>query len=429
MPLFTAPNSRRINPRNRARLAVEQLERRDLLSAPSVMTIANAEYAQDSMLTRTDVIDLLETVAGTEQAVFTNGKVSFQPVSEPGPSAPLPAQSLSDLRSIVANPGQWGMTADVADLAGNVVGYNLANEHYKYNTLLAGGKLAPNDPAYMLSDLIGKWFLGNDEPAIPKVDTYRPAHGTLFGPNGPKPSDIAQGAADDCYFLSNLGEAALQSPQTITNMFIDNGDGTYTVRFFEDDAATNHVPEAQYVTVDRELPVNSGDGFVYANRNFDGASTTNIYNAANILWVALAEKAYAQLAEEGWSRGTYSAPVNSYASLDQGENLLAGKQITGKYAGANLKLQDDTPAEALATMQILAADFAAGDLLTDCSLKQGANNIHVIPSHVYFVTAIDISSDSITLTNPYMNHNVRTVTLKLDELIAEFGTELAVVHV
>ena len=71
--------------------------------------------------------------------------------------------------------------------------------------------------------------------------------------------------------MAALAEIAYRSPATITSMFIVNGDGTYTVRFYNNG-------KADYVTVDSQLP--SG----YAS-------------IANELWVGLAEKAWAQFYE------------------------------------------------------------------------------------------------------------------------------------
>ncbi len=111
--------------------------------------------------------------------------------------------------------------------------------------------------------------------------SYSPVSGSLFGANGPSYLDVQQGQVGDCWLLSSLAETAARYPSDIRNMFTDLGTAMesgsvvelYKVRFFN----TAGVPT--YVTVDTELP--SGGGYY--------AHTTN-----GVLWVAMAEKAYAQ---------------------------------------------------------------------------------------------------------------------------------------
>src|SRR5207244_2789506 len=98
-------------------------------------------------------------------------------------------------------------------------------------------------------------------------------------------SDVVLGnSANDHYQGS-----ALRNPSAIENMFIVNGDGTYTVRFFNGSSA-------EYVTVDSFLPTDSSGSFVFANMGGQASSSSNE------LWVALAEKAYVQLNECTWLR-------------------------------------------------------------------------------------------------------------------------------
>ena len=426
MKPITSLLRRRTQVPGRVHLVLERLEGRELPSASPlvpqvpdrIFQIAEAEYAQDNnTLTRTDVINLFDTVAGTEKAIFTDGIVSFKTVSAPDLSALLSIQSVSDLQNIVESSAEWGMAPDVANLAGKVVGYNLANEHYQGKDLLPSGQLAAGDPARALHDLVEKWFEGADLPAIGVGGaTYQTAKGTLFGPNGPLASDVAQGAAGDCYFLSNLAETAQQAPQTIENMFIDNGDGTYTVRFYEYDSSTN-TSTPDYVTVNSKLPANCKGQFVYANADFGGHST-NIDSSKNVLWVALAEKAYAQLAEEGWSRANWSASdaVNAYKSINIGDNRIAGQQITGSLSAVWVSILDHNSTQANTTITTLAADFQAGDLITICTDDKKMTVSGLGDNHVYYVTAIDVADGTITLTNPYWDHGKKVLTLTLAEL-------------
>ena len=118
--------------------------------------------------------------------------------------------------------------------------------------------------------------------------------------------------------MSSLGEAALKNPSIITNMFVVNGDGTYTVRFYSSG-------RAQYVTVDSYLPTNSSGQLIYANL---GAMFNN---SGTELWTALAEKAYAQINEMGWLRsGLPGNGQNSYSAIEGGYIYAALGQITGQ---------------------------------------------------------------------------------------------------
>ncbi len=147
---------------------------------------------------------------------------------------------------------------------------------------------------------------------------YTPVSGSLFGPNGPSYLDVEQGAVGDCWLLASLAEVAARDPADIQNMFaadgttVENGStvSLYTVRFF------NYAGAAHYVTVDTELP--SGGGY------YD-------HPANGVLWVALAEKAYAEANGAGIV-STSDPDQNSYAALNCGDPSWALQAITGKPA-------------------------------------------------------------------------------------------------
>ena len=79
--------------------------------------------------------------------------------------------------------------------------------------------------------------MGTDLPnpgssVLPSQDvTYESVAGSLF-PHTPTITDEHQGEFGDCYFISSLGTIASSNPAAIENMIINNGDGTYTVRFY-----------------------------------------------------------------------------------------------------------------------------------------------------------------------------------------------------
>ena len=122
----------------------------------------------------------------------------------------------------------------------------------------------------------------------------------------------------DCWLLSSLAEVAARDPADIRNMFtadgtaVENGStvSLYKVRFF------NSAGVAEYVTVDTELP--SGGG--YYDHPVNG-----------VLWVALAEKAYAEANGAGIVT-TGSVGSDSYAALNDGDPAWALQAITGKSA-------------------------------------------------------------------------------------------------
>ena len=133
----------------------------------------------------------------------------------------------------------------------------------------------------------------------------------MFGPNGPAYTDAEQGDLGDCYLISSLATVAKASPQVIENMFIDNGDGTYTVRFFTPDGTPD------YVTVDTMLP-SSGGSPVYEG-----------LGAGDSLWLPLAEKAYAQWNQTG-NEGRDG--TNTYASIEGGWMDVVNQQVLNQPA-------------------------------------------------------------------------------------------------
>lgn len=93
------------------------------------------------------------------------------------------------------------------------------------------------------------------------------------------PADVYQGALGDCYFLATIAGFAATRPELLKDAITDNQNGTYTVRFFEDDPTFGI--QATYVTVDDDLPLRDGQP-VYAQ------------TPAGELWPAVLEKAYAK---------------------------------------------------------------------------------------------------------------------------------------
>ncbi len=359
--------------------------------------LAQIDDERDGSITRNDFVELLEAVASR------------------GPVTDAELTSLENLlaTSAVSIPGY------VQNLADKVVDGNPANMLYQDENL--GNLTAGSSPTQVL-DLVGKWFYGTDNPSTdgnPAIGVgYQNtlASGTLFGSSGvPNYNDVAQGEDGDCYFLAALGQLAIQTPTTIENMFTNNGDGTYTVEFFN-----NGVPD--YVTVDGYLPTASDGEFAYANC-YQYGQPTFVASSANVLWVALAEKAYSQLSEEGWSRP--GEAINGYDSISGGNSSIVMEQITGSTTGQTLIISDNTPAQLAAGVAQLVSALSQNDLVCFGTPAGPLFNNGVLPNgdvldatHLYTVQSYDTTTGIITLINPYDDGaGTRVVQIDLNTLL------------
>ncbi|MBD0265780.1 MAG: hypothetical protein ICV78_24575 [Tolypothrix sp. Co-bin9] len=226
-----------------------------------------------------------------------------------------------------------------------------------------------------MEKLVGKWFLGSDRPTASNGASYQAINGSLFK-NGISADDVKQGILGDCYYLATLSSIAREKPNYIKNMFIDNGDNTFTVRFFNNAVAN-------YVTVDRYLPTNAYGQLIYAS---SGSSNKN---SSSELWVALAEKAYAQLGESGWSRPSYT--TNAYSSIAGGWMDYATSQVTGLDA-AGKEVTNMTKTQLI--------DLVNSNKVLTAGFVYGAD-YGVVNNHAYTVTNYNAANGTFSLRNPW----------------------------
>ena len=185
-------------------------------------------------------------------------------------------------------------------------------------------------------------------------------------------------------------------------MFTDNGDGTYTVRFYHQ--LSNGTQSPEYVTVDKYLPTQDGN-LIYANAGKSVTSTNTV------LWAALAEKAYAQLATSGWSRPGWT---KGYESLNLGQ---------GKTPAASMQQIMGEKSLTVPTFNTLLQDVQAGMLVTLGSKYADymPSGSPVIPAHVYYVTGYDATTKTFTVVNPYGWKGDGTLHLTLARIEDYFG--------
>ena len=281
------------------RLDLELLECKRLLVMYHDTGVAQlmSRYYADQQLSRAEVISLLQSTAD-------NGG--------------LEVNELRDIRTMCANAA---MPNHVRSLTKNLLDSpaNAAVSRIDLNRLSDQAL-----PASTVMRLIDKWFYGKERPLIPSTAEYRSVAGQLFV-GGASRNDVDQGKLGNCWLMASLAAVADKFNSNIREMFIDNQDSTFTVRFYR---FTGRTYVEDYVTVDRFLPVAKTTGrAVFAEFGRQAS------DSKNELWVALAEKAYAQWNQSGFAqRGSGKDGQNDYAALAGGSARVALGQITGSAA-------------------------------------------------------------------------------------------------
>jgi hypothetical protein len=311
----------------------------------------------DGSISRNDMIQILDKVVGEGSTVSST--------------------DFGDLKTILSDAATLNMPAYVQVLAGDVINGNTANATYQGQTL---GNLAAGSKSSVLSELVGKWFLGTDTPGLPAGLTYRAAAGSLF--NGtPSNRDEIQGALGDCYFISSLGSIADASPAAVQNMFLYNGDNTWTVRFYYNGAA-------DYVTVNNMLPVNSAGQLVFADYGGKASSTSNT------LWIPLAEKAYAQWNQTG-REGRDGTDL--YSSIAGGWMADVDAQVLG-HSAASYNLTASSQAALVSAMN----NHLAVTIGTDTSNSSNDSLAYgLYGSHAYVIIGYNSAAGTFILYNPW----------------------------
>lgn len=307
----------------------------------------------------------------------------------------IDATEFNDLKKMVSSSTLFGSFDHVWKLSQYIVSGSAANARYQGQAL---GNLAAGSTAAQMEKLIGKWFFGLDRPTA--SGAYRQAAGTLFV-NGAAYGDIKQGYVGDCYFMASLAEVAHKNAGTITNMFIVNGDGTYTVKFFNQGTAA-------YVTVDSYLPTDSAGRLIYAGMGKYASST------ANELWTMLAEKAYVQLNEMGWQRaGLSGSGQNSYSAISGGYIYAALGHITGSATTPFTSTTSSTSFTAFVTA------FNGGKMIGFASKSTPASST-VVGNHAYAVVGYNATNQTVTLFNPW-GTEYGLVTMTWSQIHANFS--------
>ncbi len=367
--------------------------------------IADGQLSREDWIGAGGIFDTIENDGSVNSSEFASMQVLLRNAS----ILDMPSQSFGN--------GTVPMYGYVYNLANKVVNGDYANATYQGQSL---GNLASGSTANQLELLVDKWFLGMDHPDAGHNYSYVEANGNpLFGPNGPLMTDINQGNDGDCFYLSSLGSIlskqlagsnpnyiGVYNPATGDNpsgFFINNNDGTYTVRFYYQSQTTGSwVPD--YVTVDQFFPTTlTGNKiqWVYANAYADFSNTSTP------LWVAMMEKAYVQEnASARWSPSTTPSDVtNNYQTIS---GLYDGNQALMQLSGQNGYL-NVTNLMNLTFQQIVNAytngvGVVFGTMtkpLVDLTGGSVSNDTPLVTSHDYMMYGYNASNQTILLQNPW----------------------------
>ncbi|KAM3104920.1 C2 family cysteine protease [Phormidesmis sp. 146-33] len=311
----------------------------------------------------------------------------------------IDATELTDLRTVLSGLGH-AMPESVRNLANKVINSDPANTRGSYIGNLLGG-----DSSGKMESLIGKWFLGSDRPIADPMTMYQRANGSLFV-DGISWQDVDQGGVGDCYFMASLAAVARTDHTIIDNMITDNGDDTFTVRFYNNGSA-------DYVTVDRFLPTQE-NGFFYANNS----SGKRFDNNTNELWAALVEKAYAQVNESGWLGRDNT---NSYAGINSGFSAPVLSQITGRGTEGNRHVSSGTWLWEKDDIGYIINAFNANKPIV-LGTPSEVDNSRIIATHAYTLIDYNAGTGRFTLFNPWgVNAKDGIVSLSKDEVIDNFA--------
>jgi hypothetical protein len=294
---------------------------------------------------------------------------------------------ISDLKSLLATTTPFSISEPVRYLSNKVA--------TEYSTNMSSTAFETND--------LGKWFLGTIAPTAVFHDRmhgqtfnlqYEKAQGSLFGTsNQARIGDIDQGYfLGDCTLLASLG--ATFAPQindvgnsiskTINDMLIDNGDNTYTVRFYTPEQ------KAEWVTVDNRLAKSELKKYPgqisFGSSNNDG------------LWAPIIEKACAQWRE--FNEG--SSSKTGWDIIGNGDLLSPGLQrITGRSATS---YQQNTSNDF--TFNLIKDSLSQGKAITTGSWKPTFHSIDQNnPSNLLVDAPYLVGQHAYSVTNAYIDAN------------------------
>ena len=328
-------------------------------------------------------------------------------VAQPAAPQPTPAQWLVQNKAAM-DALQAGSARVVMPGPAQVAQKNLLMAWNAINNMLQAGNIqAATKLLGGVQPQVAVVIAQPDAVSTPIIPGKHPDQ-ILFGKETPAPSvpgmtdpqdvmqtDVNQGMIGDCYFLAVVGDIAKMKPAIIRNMIKDNGNGTYTVTFYQHKGGVSGffaslLGGSDFEPVLETVDSNFGSNVANTQQPGDG----RVGNQHEI-WVAVVEKAFAKL-NGGYDKITQGGyPMN------------AMEAVTGKKAGQK-PINSVTAAE-------LQADLAAGKPVVLDSLAQPNPNqllpFGLVGPHAYMLDSIVITPQGalVQLKNPWGNRHPKPI--------------------
>ena len=243
------------------------------------------------------------------------------------------------------------------------------------------------------------------------VDIIASSRMTLKGARG---RDVNQGNLGDCYLLSSLSAVAESNIASIDgaqpslysgDMFDDNGDGTFGVRWYDNNGAE------RWVTVDRYVPG-------YRSELLEMAQSTTGES-----WTMLAEKAYVQLNESDniGQDGTNRYGIGNHFGIAGGSAVMALSHVSGQKSSYKFISDGDSDsglAEAKLIEMINKKLPMVFSTSAPCPL---ASHYGVKRKHTYTYESYDMATQKFFLRNPWGNTHAEVTFAGLKHM----GSDLA----
>jgi hypothetical protein len=388
-------------------------------SAASVATLSVQAPSAVSLIEQLGVSASTAQSLTAGNAITYNGMLTILQTAATGGMTAAKFSALQALAAMLNQPGGLATSAYVQQIADDVIGGDSANAYWNGGSSAATalGNLSATSTQTQVNELIGKWFLGTDLPSLSVSaigesnlsPTYQNSTLALFGASGsPSYLDVNQGELGDCYFVSALGETALQDPSLIKNMIQSDGNGAYSVEFY-----VNGQPD--YVTVNAELPVMGG------NLKWADGSGLEFANGTSDDWVALIEKAFVQLNEQ-----TAAASYGGHTAGDAYEDINGGtaislSEITDQTFNTYNLSSNESSTTLASLMSTLSGDFKAGDEIILSTPNQ--NNGNLVGDHMYMITGVNSAAGTISIQNPWNTAYSGSLQMSFTDTIAQLAAD------